>query len=140
MTDEVLDDLRDEEGWRAHPYHDHLGVLTIGYGFVIDPKKKGGGLPRPVAEFWLRYAVNERTDALRKLWPAFDDQPSDVKRALTLMAFQMGADGVSKFRRMLAALAAGDRVTAAEEALDSEWAEQTPARAKRVSRLIGGRA
>lgn len=137
-TDTLMADLRDDEGWRPHPYPDHLGYLTIGYGFLIDPRR-GGGLPRPVAEFWLRYAVNERVDALRKQWPAFDDQPLEVKRALGSMAYQMGADGVLKFKRMLAALEAGDRATAADEALESEWAKQTPERANRMAALIRGR-
>jgi lysozyme len=137
MTDELLAVLRDEEGWRAHPYPDHLGYLTIGYGFLLE-KERGGGLPKPVAEFWLRYAVNERIEAFRKLWPSFDDQPADIKRALSLMAYQMGAEGLFKFKRMLAALQVGYRDVAADELLDSEFAKQTPARVKRLEKLIRG--
>jgi lysozyme len=137
MTDELLAVLRDEEGWRAHPYPDHLGYQTIGYGFLLE-KERGGGLPKPVAEFWLRYAVNERIEAFRKLWPSFDDQPADIKRALSLMAYQMGAEGLFKFKRMLAALQVGYRDVAADELLDSEFAKQTPARVKRLEKLIRG--
>jgi lysozyme len=136
MSD-VLAELREEEGWSAFPYPDHLGYETIGYGFLID-KRKGGGLPRPVAEFWLQYALNERVEAFRKLWPAFDNQPADVKNALRLMVYQLGPEGLFSFRRMLAALEARDRVTAAEEALESTWAEQTPERARRVAMQIRG--
>jgi lysozyme len=136
MSD-VLAELREEEGWSAFPYPDHLGYETIGYGFLID-KRKGGGLPRPVAEFWLQYALNERVEAFRKLWPAFDNQPADVKNALRLMVYQLGPAGLFSFRRMLAALEARDRVTAAEEALESTWAEQTPERARRVAMQIRG--
>jgi lysozyme len=137
MSDELLADLRNEEGWREHPYPDHLGYLTIGYGFLLE-KERGGGLPKPVAEFWLRYAVNERIEAFRKLWPSFDDQPADIKRALSLMAYQMGAEGLFKFKRMLAALQVGYRDVAADELLDSEFAKQTPARVKRLEKLIRG--
>jgi lysozyme len=137
MLDQLLADLRSEEGWRPHVYKDHLEFDTIGYGFLLD-KRKSAGLPKPVAEFWLRHVVTERIDALRKLWPAFDDQPADVQRALVNMTYQMGTAGLLNFRRMLAALAAGDRVTAAEEAIESTWAKQTPERAKRVAALIRG--
>jgi lysozyme len=136
MSD-VLAELREEEGWNAFPYHDHLGFSTIGYGFLIDPRK-GGGLPKPVAEFWLQYALNERVEAFRKLWPAFDNQPADVKNALRLMVYQLGPAGLFGFKRMLAALEARDRVTAAEEALDSDWYKQTPARALRVAAQLRG--
>jgi lysozyme len=136
MSD-VLAELREEEGWSAFPYPDHLGYETIGYGFLID-KRKGGGLPRPVAEFWLQYALNERVEAFRKLWPALDNQPADVKDALRLMVYQLGPAGLFAFKRMLAALEARDRVTAAEEALESEWAEQTPERARRVAMQLRG--
>jgi lysozyme len=134
---DVLAELREEEGWSAFPYPDHLGYETIGYGFLID-KRKGGGLPRPVAEFWLQYALNERVEAFSKLWPAFDNQPADVKDALRLMVYQLGPAGLFAFKRMLAALEARDRVTAAEEALESTWAEQTPERARRVAMQLRG--
>lgn len=136
-TDALLADLKQEEGWRPLPYRDHRKFWTIGYGFLIDARK-GGGLPRPVAEFWLRYAVNERIEAFRKLWPEFDSQPEGVQHALGAMAYQMGADGLFGFKNMLAALKAGDRARAADEALNSEWSKQTPKRARRMANLIRG--
>lgn len=137
MTDPLLEDLRRDEGFRAYAYQDHLDFWTIGYGFLVD-ERKGVGLPKPVAEFWLQYAVNERLAELQRRWPAFNAQHKDVQRALGNMAYQLGPAGVVAFRKMLAALEAGDRVAAAEAALDSKWAIQTPARAKRVADLIRG--
>jgi lysozyme len=54
------------------------------------------------------------------------------------MAYQLGVEGVAKFVLMLTALERGDRETAAVNALASEWAKQTPDRAKRVATLIRG--
>jgi lysozyme len=139
VTDELLADLRRDEGWRDHVYKDSLGFDTIGYGFLVD-ERKGVGLPKPVAEFWLRYAVNERLAEFRKLWPHFDAQPQDVQRALGNMVYQLGPAGVLAFKKMLAALEVGDRIAAVEAALDSKWATQTPARAQRVAALIRGKA
>lgn len=135
--DGILADLRNDEGWRPFAYQDHLGFWTIGYGFLVD-ERKGVGLPKPVAEFWLQYAVNERLAELRRRWPAFDAQHKDVQRALGNLVYQLGVNGVLGFRKMLAALEAGDRTAAAEAALDSKWHQQTPARAKRVAALIRG--
>jgi lysozyme len=138
-TDVLMDTLKSDEGFSAFPYHDSQPekYLTIGYGFLVDARK-GVGLPRPVAEFWLRYAVNERLEELQRLWPAFKDQPADVQNALGNLAYQIGPAGVMGFKRMLAALQAGDRVTAAEELLDSKLAKQTPARTERTARLLRG--
>jgi lysozyme len=143
-TDALLADIKQDEGWLPYGYDDHdsmpvkcKGWLTIGYGFLID-SRKGVGLPRPVAEFWLRYAVNERVEELARRWPPFKDQPEDVQRAVANMAYQMGPAGVLKFTDMLGALERGDRALAATHALQSIWATQTPKRAKRVTGLLRG--
>lgn len=137
MLDDLIHDLKLDEGWKPSAYKDHLGYWTIGYGFLID-ESKGGELPIEVADFWLEYAVKKRWDAFlfRHAW--VHDQPSDVRRALGNMVYQMGVQGVSNFKNMLAALQEGDREKAAIEALDSTWATQTPVRAKRVAALIRG--
>ena len=49
------------------------------------------------------------------------------------MIFQMGANGVSKFKNMLLALRNKSYTVAAKEMLDSRWAKQTPNRAKELS-------
>ena len=143
-TDILLADIKADEGWLPYGYDDHdsmpvkcKGWLTIGYGFLID-SRKGVGLPRPVAEFWLRYAVNERVEELERRWPAFKDQPADVQRALGNMVYQIGVSGVLKFEDMLTALERGERSQAASEALQSVWATQTPKRARRVAGLLRG--
>lgn len=134
----LLADLRDDEGWRAHVYQDSLGFDTIGYGFLVD-SRKGEGLPKEVGEFWLRHIATESLSELRRLWPAFENQPADVQLAVANMAYQLGPTGVMKFRRMLAALEAGDRETAADEAIDSEWFRQTPNRSRRVAAMLRGK-
>ena len=137
MIDELTEDLKHDEGWRPSVYQDHLGFWTLGYGFLVDDRR-GGELPEPIAELWLQHAIMERWKQLRGLHPWIEDQPEDVQRALGNMAYQLGVAGVNKFQKMLAALQAGDRELAAEEALDSTWATQTPARAKRVAALMRG--
>jgi len=52
------------------------------------------------------------------------------------MGFQLGVRGLLNFRRMWTALEQKDYAMAAEEALDSRWAEQTPNRAAEVAAWI----
>jgi lysozyme len=52
------------------------------------------------------------------------------------MAYQMGVEGVQGFSKMIAALQVGDYPRAADEALDSLWAKQTPARARDVAQRL----
>ena len=137
MIDELITDLKSDEGFVPHAYQDHLGYWTIGYGFLID-KNKGGELPLDVAEHWLTYAVTKRWNALVQKLPWLLDQPESVQRALANMAYQLGVDGTLKFKHMLEALKEGNRELAADHALDSTWATQTPERAQRVAALIRG--
>lgn len=137
MIAEIVADLKADEGWRAEPYQDHLGLWTIGYGFLIDGRKSVR-LPQVVGDFWLKTLVEERTKALNDALPWLQAEPDDVQRALVNMAYQMGVAGVLKFQKMLDALKAGDRNLAANEALDSTWAKQTPQRAQKVAALIRG--
>jgi lysozyme len=143
-TDALMADIKADEGWLPYGYDDRTsepvkcsGWLTIGYGFLID-SRKGVGLPRPVAEFWLRYAVNERIEELERRWPAFKDQHADVQRALGNMVYQLGVSGVLKFTDMLNCLERNERAQAAANALQSIWATQTPKRARKVAALIRG--
>ena len=66
----------------------------------------------------------------KKYGVKWDDLNKREKAALTSQAFQLGETGQGNFENMWTALAAGDKETAALEALDSAWASQTPERAK----------
>lgn len=127
--------LKREEGMVRHAYPDTEGFLTIGYGRCVD-KRKGGGLTDDEAEYLLS---NDVEDVLTKLsialpWVA---QLDGVRQAaLALMAFQLGIQGLMGFTQTLAAVRDGRYDHAEVLMLDSKWAKQTPARAKRVARQM----
>lgn len=76
-------------------------------------------------------------DDLLQQVPCYEHLSPVRQRAILNMAFQLGVDGVLKFRRMIAALDRGDYARAAIEALDSKWAkEDTPQRAARVAKSL----
>lgn len=138
MIEKLFADLQRDEGWSDKPYHDTEGWLTIGYGFLIDPRKPVS-LPKPVGLYWLEYLVESRWNEVVDAIPWIVDQPPDVQRAIGNLAYQIGVGGLLKFRKMLEALKNGRRELAAVELLDSKLAKQTPRRAKRVAALILGK-
>ena len=124
--------LRRDEGEKLSAYQDHLGYWTIGVGRLIDARK-GGGLTREESTYLLQNDIMSKTKELNsKLsWISTLDP---VRRAVLVnMAFQMGVEGLLKFRNTLAMIKAGQYADAASGMLESLWAQQTPARAQRLS-------
>jgi lysozyme len=130
----IRDQLLKHEGCVLHAYEDHLGYLTIGVGRLID-KRRGGGISKDEAMFLLDADISRVVNALRHE-EGFTGFPASVKEALVNMAFQLGHSGVMNFTKMWGALREGDFDKAADEAIDSKWAEQTPGRAYEVSEMI----
>jgi len=126
--------LRDE-GVVKHAYRDHLGYLTIGVGFLID-ERRGGAMPDAVIDFWLDYEIDQRRNALKSILPFFNALDEVRQDALVNMAYQLGVNGLLGFNRTLHYLQRGDYELAAKEALDSNWAKQTPERAARIAKQI----
>lgn len=127
--------LKRDEGEVLHAYEDSLGFLTIGIGILID-KRKGGGLRPEESEFIFRNRLklldaelNNRLPWITKLDPA-------RRGVLINMAFQLGVSGLLGFKNTLAMIEAGKYQDAANSMLQSKWATQTPARAKRLSNQI----
>lgn len=148
MLDRLVEDLKKDEGFRASVYDDAtgkpiipgttvIGFPTIGYGSMVSADR-GGKIPERIAEEWLHYVAMNHWCELTAKHTWLLEQPEEVQRALGNMAYQLGAVGLCKFKLMLAALAIGDRKLAANEALNSTWARQTPERAQRVAALIRG--
>lgn len=131
----IYEQLTRDEGDVPHAYQDSKGYWTIGVGFLID-QRKGGHLPEPVRDFWLRYAVEQRTAALRKRFPWFAKLDSPRQGVLVNMAFNLGLAGLFGFSNTLRYIEQGDYAAAAEEMLDSKWATDVPKRAQRLSKQM----
>lgn len=126
--DLLVADLVREEGFRAKPYLDVVDVLTFGHGLTYITETESERIVRERCE---------RLDALLSERLASYDGLTETRRAaLVEMAYQLGMDGLKQFHMMLAALWEHEYEAAADAALDSKWAKQTPARAKRVSEMI----
>ena len=66
-------------------------------------------------------------------WKQLDDER---QYALLDMAFNLGVDGLLKFKKMLGFLWMGDYRQAAAECLNSRYAKETGKRAKRIAKTI----
>lgn len=133
MKDELTRQLKADEGVKPCVYKDHLGYATIGVGRLIDDRKTGAGL-RPIEiDFLLQNDIDDRTEQLTKRLPWFQNLDEVRQGALLNMAFQLGVDGLLGFKNTLKMVEDGRYSEAADNMLQSKWAQQTPARAKRMA-------
>ena len=134
--DKLLDSVKKHEGYRNKVYLDTLGKRTVGVGHLC------------VEDFWedgKEYEEKFLMDILQKDLQSAIDQPDkkcdglkisdDAKIIIIEMIFQLGGNGVSKFRKMWQALQQDppDYAEASVQMLDSRWAKQTPNRAKEMA-------
>ncbi len=131
MIDAITADLKRDEGLRPKPYRCSAGKLTIGYGRNIEDV----GITEDEAEILLDHDIRQARTDLDHALPWWRDLPASWQRGLVNMRFNLGLTRLLGFKRMLAALQAGDGDRAADEALDSKWAQQVGARARRVAAL-----
>jgi lysozyme len=133
MKAELIRQLRADEGVRPCVYNDHLGYATIGVGRLVDARKPGAGLRDDEISYLLNNDIDDRIDALTRKLPWFQNLDDARKGVLLAMAFQMGVEGLLGFRNTLQLVMEGKYENAAHGMLQSLWAKQTPARAKRLS-------
>ena len=129
--DEIAEALKREEGFSAHAYLCSENRLTIGYGRNVD-ELGGIGISPDEADLLLRNDI-DRTRQECEQWDWFRDLQPSQQSVLIQLCFQLGYPRLTKFKRMLAALAEQDYETAADELLDSRFAEQVPRRAARLA-------
>ncbi len=133
MRAELARQLRGDEDERPCVYKDHLGYYTIGIGRLVDERKPGAGL-RPVEmQFMLNNDIDDRIESLTRRLPWFQDLDSNRQAVLLNMSFQLGVDGLLGFVHTLELIKEGKYENAAHAMLQSKWAKQTPARAKRMA-------
>lgn len=128
----LREDLIRDEGRRKFLYRCTAGKLSGGVGHNFDDN----GIPDVIIDALLDYDIAVVKADLAKNFPWLQHRPDSIRRALGNMCFQLGINGLLKFKKMLHALEIGDYAGAKREALDSQWAQQTPERAKRVTDLF----
>ena len=128
----LIEQIKQSEGFRPTVYKCTEGFDTIGYGFAI----KDLEMDEDIAEEILIRKVEKLIKRVRKRFDWLDSVPREVQGILVEMSYQMGLSNVSKFKKALHAMQMLQWKKAADEMLDSRWAKQTPNRAKELSDII----
>ena len=126
--------LRRDEGVRLKAYRCSAGRLTIGVGRNIEDL----GITEGEADYLLSNDLVRVMQELDRNIGWWRELPEGVMAALINMAFNLGWPRLSGFTNMLSALEAGDFARAGDEALNSRWAQQVGARARRIADTMRG--
>ena len=139
---ELREQLKIDEGVKHEIYKDHLGYPTFGIGHLIVEGDEEYGKPvgTPVSEDRVNAVFNKDVRTFvreaEKVFPTLLDLPETAQQVIVNMAFNMGAPRLSKFKKFIAGVNAGDWKTAAVEMMDSRWAAQVGDRAVRLRNRI----
>lgn len=124
----LLEDIKAEEGFSAVVYKCTEGFDTIGYGTKMPITKEE-------AELILDHRLNQTKTQLTSYLYDLDIK-QEAWDILFNMAYQLGVNGVLKFKKMIEALRYKDYKEASKQGLDSLWAKQTPNRANRLMKRM----
>ena len=128
----LIEQIKESEGFRPTVYKCTEGYDTIGYGFAI----KDLVLGEDICDMILEREVAELKLRIQQKFPFYEDMPEAVRDVIVEMCYQMGVSGFSKFRKTIDHFMRKDYKSASEEMLDSRWAKQTPNRAKKLSDYV----
>ena len=134
------------------PYIDSLWYPKIGYGQLCKSEKVTtleqaneacssytSNCSEEKADQWLNDEIGLKIACIENnanINAAYINASDYRKAILISMAFQLGCDGLARFKKALSFMANKDWSNAATEMLDSQWARQNPNRAKRHSYVI----
>ena len=140
--DKLLESVKKHEGYRNKVYLDTLGKRTVGVGhlcvedFWEDGKEYEEKFLMDILQKDLQGSIDGAEDLINNCPSGGKANISDDAKILIIeMVFQLGGNGVSKFRKMWQALQQDppDYAEASVQMLDSRWAKQTPARATEMA-------
>jgi lysozyme len=146
MNVNARDLIKIHEGLRLLRYRCPAGHPSIGYGWNLDawplpPEiashlRVNGRITEGMADYLLDIRIGTAIQDCRSIYPGFDTFTEARRAALTDFIYNIGSSRALKFKRMRAAIEAGDWETAAAEMRDSKWFGQVGRRAEKIVKLI----
>jgi len=130
--DRLIAQLKVHEGVRDKVYLDTEGIETIGVGRNLKDK----GLSEDEIDYLLQNDISEFKSGVQDTWSWWDSLDDVRQRVVVDMAFNMCLGGLSKFKKTLGHIEAGEYEEAASEMLNSRWAEQVGRRANTLSEMM----
>ena len=128
----LIEQLKIHEGFRSNVYTCSGGKKTVGYGRNLQDI----GISEEEAEMLLKNDIYEATNQLLNAFPWMATF-SDVRiSAMINFTFNVGIGTVRKFSNTIEYLKNEDWEAAADEMIDSKWAEQVGDRAIQITEQI----
>ena len=124
----LIEDIKQEEGFSGTVYKCTEGFDTVGYGTKLP-------LTKEESELILNHRLNQTKAQLTSYLYDLDIK-QEAWDILFNMAYQLGVNGVLKFKKMIEALRVKNYKEASKQGLDSLWAKQTPQRANRLMKRM----
>ena len=132
---QLIETLKRHEGVKAFAYQCTADKTTIGVGRCVD-EDGGIGLSDDEIEYLLLNDI-ERCDAeLENAYDWYRSLNKPRRDAMINLCFNLGLTRLRGFVKALEAMSRGQYDVAADEFMDSRWADQVGARAVEVSELI----
>lgn len=124
--------ISQHEGFRAKPYRCTSGKLTIGIGRNLDDS----GITLDEARALLDNDITRCEQELSAVLDFWSELSTVRQVALIDLCFNLGLSRLLSFRRMLAALRAGDGALAAAELRNSLYAAQVGQRSVTLAEML----
>lgn len=138
MTPEIKNRLKAQlarhEGEVLHAYQDSEGYWTIGVGRLID-RRRGGGITHEEAMYLLDNDIDVTLSQCRQ-FPFWWELSDNRRLVVADMVFNMGINTFKTFKKTLAHLTDGNYNEAADEMLNSRWAQQVGVRATNLAQMM----
>lgn len=136
--EQLKERIKIHEGFCDTVYKDTLGKRTIGYGHLCTDNEEWKDGKAYTIEYLNDVFEGDFNEAVRQTEQLIGNLVlhKEANEIIIEMVFQLGMSGVSKFKKMWAALKDQNYTEAANQMLDSKWAKQTPNRAKDLSEIM----
>lgn len=132
MSNKLVTQLKRHEGMKLKPYLCTAKKLTIGIGRNLEDV----GISEDEAETLLRHDIMEATNQLLNAFPWMSKFSDARIAAMINFTFNVGIGTVKSFKNTLEYLKHEEWAAAADEMLDSKWAEQVGNRAVEITEQI----
>jgi len=126
--------IKKNEGFSRKPYKDQLGFFTIGFGHLVLSNEKHLLNKKINKKELEKIFINDFNKALNDFNNFLKPLSSNIKESELLieMVFQIGIEGVLKFKKLLFNLNKGNKHLVCFEMMNSLWYKQTPHRVKNL--------
>lgn len=130
--EEMIEHIKESEGYERFVYKCPAGVLTVGYGRNLE----SNGISEEEAEFLLMNDIKKVIADLDLFLPWWSLMSEKRQMVLIDMGFNLGITRLNKFTKTLTEMQQGNYIKAADMMLQSKWASQVGDRAKKLAQWM----